>query len=230
MTDETTIVSDFVADNNLIPPIILHEDLNLNEKAESIYGNSSIEMSSMKRMLHIWYYKLIYNLDDESKELLKLFNHPKHPKTDEEFAKVVISLKIIDHCTSSVEFINVAMLGASMLLAWFLRVSRNFVGENILGLDLTLTEAQKKWAVIMDRKGDLFLNKLTDENNSKKFKQRYLFSKVKGDYENVLKNQTEIQPINPFYSIVSEIANCLMLHFKDIYFDPEIRLLPKQLI
>ena len=112
-----------------------NEDGNNNKINDDKKNNTSklrdnyLDHTSIKNMLHVWVYKLLNNLDEENRDLLKFFDLPKHPKSDEDYFKLITSLKIIEHCSSSVEFSSIWLLIISLFLMWFLRTAGKLIGN-----------------------------------------------------------------------------------------------------
>jgi len=194
--------------------------LNLNkpisEKVDDIPTEEKIlDNTSVKNMLHVWVYKLLNNLDDENREMLKFFDLPKQPQTDQDYFKLITSLKIIEHCTSAVEYSSIWLLVISVFLMWFLRFSGNFVGKHFI-----TNQSEEQWSNKIEKKLEDLNKKINDPMYIKKIRYKYLSFQVQQCYDNIRKNQhMELPATHPAFAIASDVLGDVMTFMRDLIND-----------
>jgi len=179
--------------------------------------NSFLDQTSVKNMLHVWVYKLLNNLDDENRDLLKFFDLPQQPQTDEDYFKLITSLKIIEHCSSSVEYSSIWLLLISVFLMWALRTAGKLIGNYFV-------DDEQGWSAKMESKLDELNAKINNPSYVKKVRYKYLSYQVQQCYHQVRRNKSiEIPSTHPAYSIASDVLGDIMSYVRDLFMDPLVR-------
>jgi hypothetical protein len=233
-----SLLGDYLLDNNIGTPLHMVQSSNVVDdlvKAVEMKltplakKDISVDVTSMRRMFNIWVYKLLHNLDDEHKELLKFFDLPEHPQTDEDFMKLINSLKIIEHCTSSLEYTNVCLLGVSMLLMWFLRASGDFIGQHIIGIDSMTAQEQEDYKNAHNAKLDCYVDMFLSEKYVKRVLHAYLSHKVKVSYESLITQKDfKVPSTHPLFIVFADVIGVITSFGRDLYMDPAVRGLLKR--
>jgi hypothetical protein len=221
--------SEYLSELNLDTPVFENrngENL-LKETADQkaiLSENKTLDSRSIRKMFDVWVYKLLHDLDGEHHEMLQFFDLPKQPTTDSDFYQLITALKIIEHCSASVDVSSIWLLGISVFLMWFLRMGGKFVGQHVLGIENMENQDQEEWDTIIDKKVEELNCKINDESYLKKTRFRYLSYQVQTCYDMMRKqNDFELPSRHPVFSTASEMLSMVSRFFREMYTDPTIR-------
>jgi hypothetical protein len=203
----TELMSEMLESLNLQKPIF-------SSQQSSSKDSSFLDHTSVKNMLHVWVYKLLNNLDDENRELLKFFDLPAQPQTDEDYFKLITSLKIIEHCSSAVEYSSIWLLLISVFLMWILRTAGTLIGDYFV-------DDEQSWSAKMETKLDELNAKINNPAYVKKVRYKYLSYQVQQCYHQIRRHKNiEIPSTHPAFSIVSDVLGEIVTYARDLFMDP----------